>query len=132
MPANLQARAFSTPSDAAFRRVEPTTGKAAKKNTIDLQWKMGANYNARPCDGERKSAGAITMANNGKNNAQNNGNSRKSARVLTSGCDRVKTGKRSAGANASARPPLWAPGRFRPSRMSATREQRPAIAPIRD
>ena len=83
MPANLQARAFSTPSDAAFRRVEPTTGKAAKKNTIDLQWKMGANYNARPCDGERKSAGAITMANNGKNNAQSNGNNGTHGRVLT-------------------------------------------------
>jgi len=83
MPANLQARAFSTPSDAAFRRVEPTTGKAAKKNTIDLQWKMGANYNARPCDGERKSAGAGTGANNEKNSAHGNGNRRKSGRLLT-------------------------------------------------
>jgi hypothetical protein len=44
---------------------------------------MRANYNARPCDGERKAAGAGTMENNGKNNAQNNGNSRKSGRVLT-------------------------------------------------
>jgi hypothetical protein len=52
-----------------------------KQNTIDLQWKMRANYNASPCDGERKAAGATTMANNGKNNAQNNGNSRKSGRV---------------------------------------------------
>jgi hypothetical protein len=50
---------------------------------------MRANYNARPCDGERKAAGATTMENNGKNNAQNNGNSRKSGRVLTSGCERL-------------------------------------------
>jgi hypothetical protein len=50
--------------------------KFSQKNTIDLQWKMRANYNARPCDGERKAAGAGTMKNNGKNNAQNNGNSR--------------------------------------------------------
>jgi hypothetical protein len=34
---------------------------------------MRANCNARPCDGERKAAGAKTMENNGKNNAQNNG-----------------------------------------------------------
>jgi hypothetical protein len=53
------------------------------KNTIDLQWKMRANYNARPCDGERKTVGAGTMASNGKNNAQNNGNSRTSGRLLT-------------------------------------------------
>jgi hypothetical protein len=44
---------------------------------------MRANYNARPCDGERKAAGAETMENNEKNNAQNNGNSRKSGRLLT-------------------------------------------------
>jgi hypothetical protein len=44
---------------------------------------MRANYNARPGNGERKAAGAGTMANNGKNNAQNNGNSRKSGRVLS-------------------------------------------------
>jgi hypothetical protein len=44
---------------------------------------MRANYNARPCDGERKAAVPRTMASNGKNNAQNNGNSRKSGRVLT-------------------------------------------------
>jgi hypothetical protein len=36
---------------------------------------MRVNYNARACDGERKAAGARTMASNGKNNAQNNGNS---------------------------------------------------------
>jgi hypothetical protein len=36
---------------------------------------MRANYNARPCDGDRKAAGTGTMANNGKNNAQNNGKS---------------------------------------------------------
>jgi hypothetical protein len=57
--------------------------KIFRKNTGDLQWKMRTNYNARPCDGERKAAGAGTMASNGKNNAENNGSSRKSGRVLT-------------------------------------------------
>jgi hypothetical protein len=40
----------------------------SEKNTIDLQWKMRANYNARPCASLRKAAGAGTMGNNGKNN----------------------------------------------------------------
>jgi hypothetical protein len=52
---------------------------------MDLQCEIDANYNARPCADERKVAGARTMKNNGKNNTQNNGNSRKSGRVLTSG-----------------------------------------------
>src|SRR5690242_10468576 len=55
----------------SYRRAR---GKFFGKNTIDLQWKMRANYNARPCAGFRKSVGARTVANNGKNNAQNNGN----------------------------------------------------------
>jgi len=59
--------------------------KTFGKNTIDLQWKMRANYNARLCAGFRKAAAAKTMANMGKNNAQSNRNSRKSGRVLTSG-----------------------------------------------
>jgi hypothetical protein len=75
--------------------VGASTG-SAKQNTIDLQSKMRANYNARPCDGERKAAVPRTMASNGKNNAQSNGNSRKSGRVLTSGCDRGKTGNDAA------------------------------------
>jgi hypothetical protein len=62
-----------------------------KKNTGDLQWKIGANCNARPCDSERKAAGATTMENNGKNNAQNNGNRRTSGRVLTSGRERSRS-----------------------------------------
>jgi hypothetical protein len=37
-----------------------------QKNTGDLQWEMRANYNARPCTGERKAAGAKTMENNEK------------------------------------------------------------------
>jgi hypothetical protein len=57
--------------------------KFFEKNTIDLQWKMRANYKARLCVSLRKAAGAGTMANNGKNNAQGDGNSRKSGRVLT-------------------------------------------------
>jgi hypothetical protein len=36
------------------------------KNTIDLQWKIDANYNATPCADERKAAGAGTMGINGK------------------------------------------------------------------
>ena len=63
--------------------------RIARQNTIDLQWKMRANYNARPCDGDRKAAGAATMASNGKSNAQSNRNSRKSGRVLRSGCERL-------------------------------------------
>jgi hypothetical protein len=31
------------------------------QNTIDLQWKMRANYNASPCDGDGNAAGAGTM-----------------------------------------------------------------------
>jgi hypothetical protein len=50
------------------RTVVPT--KFFRKNTIDLQCQCDANYNARPCIGERKAAVARTMASNGKNNAQ--------------------------------------------------------------
>jgi len=50
--------------------------KVFRKNTIDLQWKIAANYNARPCDIERKAGDARTMGNNEKNNGKNNGNSR--------------------------------------------------------
>ena len=44
---------------------------------------MRPNYNAMPCDRERKDAGAGTMENRGKNRAKNNGNRRTSGRVLT-------------------------------------------------
>jgi hypothetical protein len=54
-----------------------------RRNTIDLQWQKRANYNVTLCEGFRKAAGAGTMANNGKNNAQNNGNNPRSGRVLT-------------------------------------------------
>jgi hypothetical protein len=50
------------------------------KNTIDLQWKMRANYNASLCASLRKAAGAGTMENNAKNNALSNRNSRKTGR----------------------------------------------------
>jgi len=33
---------------------------------------MRTNYNARPCKGEGKAAGAGTMASNAKNNAESN------------------------------------------------------------
>jgi hypothetical protein len=46
--------------------------KFFRENTIDLQWQMRANYNARLCASSRKAAGARTMENNGKNNAMNN------------------------------------------------------------
>src|SRR5690348_6880381 len=58
-------------------------GKGRQKNTGDLQGKMRANYNASPCDGERKAAGAGTEANREKNRAQNNGNRRTSGRAQT-------------------------------------------------
>jgi hypothetical protein len=51
------------------RRPPLKAGKIFSENTIDLQWKMRADYNARPCDGEGKAAGAGTMENNEKNNA---------------------------------------------------------------
>jgi hypothetical protein len=88
------------------------------QNTIDLQWKMRANYNARLCDGERKTAGAGTMASNGKNNAPGNGNSRNSGRVLTSGRDRGKTGN----ARASRCQTDWV--RWQDLRMSLGAERR--------
>jgi hypothetical protein len=31
-----------------------------QENTGDLQWKIDADYNARPCDSERKAGGART------------------------------------------------------------------------
>jgi hypothetical protein len=43
------------------------TEKFFGKNTMGLQWKKRANYNARPCAGEGKAAGAGTMGNNAKN-----------------------------------------------------------------
>jgi hypothetical protein len=46
---------------------------------MDLQWKMRAHYNAKPCEDKRKASGARTM----ENNAKNNGNSRESGRMLT-------------------------------------------------
>jgi hypothetical protein len=72
-----------TSADKAVRRVACAEEKFFGKNTMDLQWKMRANYNARPCNGERKAAGAKTMKNNGKNNAQNNENNGTSGRALT-------------------------------------------------
>jgi hypothetical protein len=63
-------------------------GKKFSQNTIDLQWKMRANYNVSPCAGEEKTAGAGTMANNGKNNAQNNGKQSDLRARLTPGYER--------------------------------------------
>jgi hypothetical protein len=52
--------------------VHNADGKFFGKNTIDLQWKMRANYNAGLCASLRKAAGARSIAINGKNNSQNN------------------------------------------------------------
>jgi hypothetical protein len=60
---------------------------------MDLQWKIAANYNVRPCKGKRNAARARTMGNNGKNNAKNNGNNRKFGRLSMSGCS---TGRQTA------------------------------------
>jgi hypothetical protein len=81
--------------------------KISKKNTIDLQWEMRANYNVSPCDDERKVADARTMENNGKNNAQNNGNGRTSGRVLTRRLVKSTPHKNN-------RPPPRGAGRIRP------------------
>ena len=64
-------------------RTPPRRERAANQIQSICNGKCDGNYNARPCDGERKTAGAGTMASNGKNNAQSNGNSRKFGRVLT-------------------------------------------------
>jgi hypothetical protein len=48
--------------------VHAPTEKFFPKNTIDLQWKMRANYNVRLCASLRKAASAGTMENNEKNN----------------------------------------------------------------
>jgi hypothetical protein len=54
--------------------------RADEKFSDKIQWiynaKCAAHHNPRPCADERKIAGAKTMKNNGKNNAQNNGNGR--------------------------------------------------------
>jgi hypothetical protein len=66
-------------------RVERTDGKGPPSKIQSIcNGKCDANYNAKPCAGEGKAAGAGTMASNGKSNAQSNRNSRKSGRVLTS------------------------------------------------
>src|SRR5215469_12546134 len=77
-------RGLESPAFVAHGRVQSKSpAKIFGKNTIDLQWKMRANYNARLCGGFRKSVGARTMASNGKINAQNNGSGRKSGRMMT-------------------------------------------------
>jgi hypothetical protein len=76
------------------------TGKGAKQNTIDLQWKMRANYNAGLARAREKPLAQEQWRAMEKSNAPGNGNSRTSGRVRTSGCDRGKTG------NDAAREPL--------------------------
>src|SRR5215831_12759244 len=82
-------------------------GKIFGKNTIDLQWKMRANYNARLCAGFKKSAGARTMENNGKNNVQSNRNRRK---IPASADVRLDAGRQGDGA--AREPPLGEMRRF--------------------
>jgi hypothetical protein len=61
-----EARLAAVVSVARRPGSRPRAGKFFGKNTIDLQWKMRANYNARPCGGERNAAGAGTGANRKK------------------------------------------------------------------
>ena len=76
----------ATPTGSSFKRsIAHGRPKISAKNTMDLQCECDADYNARPCAGEEKAAGAGTMENNGKNNAQSNRNSRKCGRVPTPG-----------------------------------------------
>jgi len=93
--------------------------KNFEKNTIDLQWKMRANYNARLCASGRKSR---ERGNNGKQwkkqcaerseQSENPGECMQLVghRFLLVGC-----------ANANARPPLPASGRCSGRSISASR-----------
>jgi hypothetical protein len=59
---------------------------AAEINTIDLQWEIGVNFNARPCAGERKAAGPRTMGINGKTMRRTMETVGNPGRLPTSGC----------------------------------------------
>jgi hypothetical protein len=118
------ARHFASPLRAAalggFCGVQRRR-KIFRKNTIDLQWKMRAKYNARLCASLRKAVSARTMGNNEKNNAQSNRNSRKSRRVLTfrldagsqaAACESPPSGMRqSGGMRAIGRMRSWRPNK---------------------
>jgi hypothetical protein len=52
--------------EACERLPKKRPPKIFGKNTMDLQWKMRTNYNARPCEDKRKAPDARTMENNGK------------------------------------------------------------------
>jgi hypothetical protein len=56
------------------------------RNTGDLQWKMRAVCNARPCAGERKAADARTMGINGKAMRRTMESNEKYRAVATSSC----------------------------------------------
>jgi hypothetical protein len=68
----LLFRGLAIRRDAAASEISASsaTKKTFGKNTIDLQWKIDANYNARPCDRKRNAASARTMGSNGKNNGK--------------------------------------------------------------
>jgi hypothetical protein len=67
----------------------------------------------KPPTQEQREAMERTMGSNGKSNAKNNGTSRKSGRVLTSGCMRGETAAAlhasPAGRQKQTRPKRWAP-----------------------
>jgi hypothetical protein len=108
-------------------------GKNFSQNTIDLQWKMRANYNASPCADEEKAAGAGTIANNRKNNAQSNRNSQTSGRVPTPDWTPVGDGvareRRQVGCDGSALHPRDVP---EATKKPADEQRRASVAEIRD
>jgi hypothetical protein len=62
---------MSCPRGAFSRRAgqavaTATTPPGRQKNTGDLQWKIDAVCNVRPCRTERKGAGARAMGSNGR------------------------------------------------------------------
>ena len=95
--ARLQIQAIYRESGFSFNlRVERTDGKGPPSKIQSIcNRKCDANYNAKPCAGEGKAAGAGTMANNGKSNAQSNGNSRK---IRASADVRLDAGRQGDGA----------------------------------
>jgi hypothetical protein len=88
-PRRRASRTMGGPRAIGAMRIARSLGHRAgrvrgtRQNTIDLQWKMRAHYNARRCDGERKAAVPRTMASNGKNNVQSN---REQSEIRTSAC----------------------------------------------
>jgi hypothetical protein len=99
---------------------------AARKIQAICNGKCDANYNARSCKGDRKAAGAGTMASNGKNNAQSNQNSQNMARPAQPSDVRLGTPSRVPPRGHEKSPPISRGGRH--SQKSEIRI--PAIADL--